>query len=139
VRAEGAGHEQRWHSQHCVLDGPGGGDVLDSDVWQLHLAGMLHAQQLNYVYGNVFVLTEKAWEYAEAAWKADSSTPWHEPTGWQAVDVSVTKLREMAHVAADPHDFKAVGHQCVTVLETLGRKIFRLQLSSSTGQGRACA
>lgn len=118
-------HEQRWHSYAGQLDGPGGTrTVLDSDVWQLHRADFLGAESLNYVTGNWFVLTEQAWAYAEAGWRRDANAAAHEPTGWEAVDVAVGKLRESMAAATDVHDFKAVGHQCVTVLEILGREIF---------------
>jgi hypothetical protein len=118
-------HEQRWRSHEGQLDGPGGTrKVLSSDVGQLHKADLLHAESLNYLTGNWFVLTEQAWAYAEAAWRRDATAAEHEQTGWEAVDVAVGKLRERMAAATDVHDFKAVGHQCVTALEILGREIF---------------
>jgi hypothetical protein len=83
----------------------------------------MHSRSTN-VFGSTFVLTEKAWHYAEAAWRADAAVIEHEPTGWQAVDVGVGNLREMMAGARDHHDFKAVGHQCVAVLEAVARELF---------------
>lgn len=102
-------HEQRWHLRAGRLDGPGAPKkVLDSDVGQLHRADFLHAESLNYLTGNWFVLTEQAWTYAEATWRREASVAEHEPTGWEAVDLAVGKLRERMAAAKDVHDFKAV-------------------------------
>lgn len=46
------------------------------------------------------------------------------PTGWAAVDAKMGTLRRRVREAENADDFKAVGIQCVTVLEALGRAVF---------------
>lgn len=41
------------------------------------------------------------------------------PTGWAQVDARLGKLRRMVRESRDVDDFKAVGHQCVSVMESL--------------------
>lgn len=46
------------------------------------------------------------------------------PTGWADVDAKLGTLRRRVREAEDTDDFKAVGLQCVSVLEALGRAAF---------------
>jgi hypothetical protein len=118
-------HEHQWRRFESVLYGAGGElPVLDSDVDDLEKTGLIRCTQANYLYGDVYVLAPNAVEYI-AAWRTHhQDLPEVEPTGWAEVDRAVAVLRRRLAEASTPNDFKAVGHECVTVLEALGRAAF---------------
>lgn len=99
--------------------------VLDTDLHALAGTGLIEVIRRNYVDGNTFVLGPRAVSYI-AGWRAQhEGLPEVEPTGWQAVDQAVETLRKRMASATTTNDFKAVGHECATVLEALGRTVFR--------------
>lgn len=98
--------------------------MLDADVEELAETGLIKATRLNYVYGNTYVLSSGAADYIEK-WRAQrQDLPEMEPTGWVAVDEAVAALRKRLTTATSGNDYKAVGHECVTILEALGRAAF---------------
>jgi hypothetical protein len=84
--------------------------------------GLIEVTGRNYLTGNQYVLSARATDYIDK-WRAQR-VPAVEPTGWAAVDSAVATLRTRLGSAATPNDYKAVGHECVTVLEALGRAVF---------------
>jgi hypothetical protein len=117
--------EHQWKHFEGVLYGAGGElPVLESDVHELAKTGLIRCTHENYLYGDVYVLPSHAAEYI-ARWRAHhQDLPDVEPTGWAEVDRAVTALRRRLADASTPNDFKAVGHECVTVMEALGRAAF---------------
>jgi hypothetical protein len=61
--------------------------------------------------------------YADSAYEVATGTD-DGPTGWADVDAKMGALRRRLREAEDADDFKAVGLQCVSVLEALGRAVF---------------
>lgn len=49
----------------------------------------------------------------------------HERLGWPAVDTEIGELRRHFRSAMSPQDYRAVGNDCVHVLEALSRKVYR--------------
>lgn len=49
----------------------------------------------------------------------------HERLGWPAVDTEIGELRKHFRSATTPQDYRAVGNDCVHVLEALSRQVYR--------------
>jgi hypothetical protein len=93
-------------------------------VWDLEKTNLVRSTGKNYLYGNTYVLGDNAGDYIDK-WRAQRlGVPDIEPTGWPAVDDAVKTLRKRLATATSANDYKAVGHECVTVLEALGRAAF---------------
>jgi len=48
----------------------------------------------------------------------------HETLGWPAVDTEVGELRRHFHSARTPQDYRAVGNDCVHIMEALSRQVY---------------
>jgi hypothetical protein len=99
-------------------------DVLGADITDLEKTELVRVTSRNYISGTSYVLSPRAAKYIDA-WRAQrNGLPEIEPSGWDAVDQAVRALRKRLASATTANDFKAVGHECVTVLEALGRAAF---------------
>ena len=128
-------HEQEWNLYAGLLRAPGVElQVLDHDVLTLADMGFLHTTNLNYVYGNDYIVTKLGYEHAEII--REGQVVQTEPTGWAAVDATTDKLRSQFARAHDPADFKAVGLTCADALEALGRAAFDPRQALARWRGR---
>lgn len=62
-------------------------------------------------------------DQADSSQLAEASSP-HASTGWPDVDVEIRELRRRFRSATTPQDYRAVGTDCVGVLEALSRTVY---------------
>jgi hypothetical protein len=64
---------------------------------------------------------------------AEPASP-HSATGWPAVDEEVRELRRRFQTASTPQDYRALGTNCVGVLEALSRTVYRAEVHLRDGE-----